>query len=47
MRAEVAAKAVEAGASIINDVSGGLSDPAMLETAAELGVPYILMPWRV
>lgn len=46
MRAEVAAKAVEAGASIINDVSGGLSDPAMLETAAELGVPYILMHWR-
>jgi dihydropteroate synthase len=46
MRAEVASKAIEAGASIINDVSGGLSDPLMHETAAELGVPYILMHWR-
>jgi dihydropteroate synthase len=39
----VARKAVEAGASIINDVSGGNLDEAMLDTAAELQVPYICM----
>ena len=46
MRAETAEKAVQAGAAIINDVSGGLSDPAMFATVAKLGVPYILMHWR-
>lgn len=50
MRAEVARAGVRAGASIINDVSGGLADPAMLETAAELaherGVDYVCMHWR-
>ena len=46
MRAEVAAMAVAAGASIINDVSGGLSDPAMHATAAALKVQYICMHWR-
>jgi dihydropteroate synthase len=46
MRAETAEKAVQAGASIINDVSGGLSDPAMFATVKKLGVPYILMHWR-
>lgn len=46
MRADTAEKAVQAGAAIINDVSGGLSDPAMFATAAKLGVPYILMHWR-
>jgi dihydropteroate synthase len=46
MRADTAEKAVHAGAAIINDVSGGLSDPAMFATAAKLGVPYILMHWR-
>ena len=46
MRADTAEKAVQAGASIINDVSGGLSDPAMFATVKKLGVPYILMHWR-
>jgi dihydropteroate synthase len=31
---------------MINDVSGGLADDAMLQTAAELKVPYIAMHWR-
>ena len=46
MRASTARAAVISGASIINDVSGGLADPEMLETAAELNVPYIAMHWR-
>ena len=46
MRADTAEKAIKAGAAIINDVSGGLSDPAMFATVKKLGVPYILMHWR-
>ena len=46
MRADTAEKAVQAGAAIINDVSGGQSDPAMFATVKKLGVPYILMHWR-
>ena len=46
MRASTAHAAVKAGASIINDVSGGLADPEMLQTVAELKVPYIAMHWR-
>jgi dihydropteroate synthase len=46
MRSEVARRAIEAGASIINDVSGGLADVEMLTTAASLNVPYIAMHWR-
>jgi dihydropteroate synthase len=46
MRADTAEKAVQAGAAIINDVSGGLSDSAMFATVKKLGVPYILMHWR-
>lgn len=38
-----AARAIEAGADIINDISGGQFDPQMLATAASLHVPYILM----
>lgn len=41
--ARVAKAAVEAGASIVNDVSSGRVDPAMMETVASLGVPYIVM----
>jgi len=41
--AEVAEKAVEHGASIINDVSGGTFDKNMFKTVASLKVPYILM----
>jgi dihydropteroate synthase len=46
MRASTAEAAIKAGASMINDVSGGLADPEMLQTAARLGVPYIAMHWR-
>ncbi len=46
MRAEVAERAVEAGAAIVNDVSGGLADPAMVPFVAAAEVPYILMHWR-
>lgn len=46
MRSRTAEAAIKAGASIINDVSGGLADPEMLQTAARLKVPYIAMHWR-
>lgn len=46
MRAEVADFAVEAGARLVNDVSGGLADPAMAELVAKTGVAYVLMHWR-
>ena len=42
-RSGVARSAVEAGASVINDISGGGQDHAMFETVASLEVPYILM----
>lgn len=45
-RASVARKAVEAGADMINDISGGTLDPAMFDTVAELAVPYILTHMR-
>src|SRR5690606_40115605 len=45
-RAAVAAAAIEAGAHIINDVSGGLADPDMARVAADTGVPWVLMHWR-
>ena len=46
MRAEVARAAVDAGACMVNDVSGGKSDPEMLSYVATLNTPYILMHWR-
>jgi len=46
MRAEVVAAAVDAGARLVNDVSGGRADPAMLPLVAEAGLPYICMHWR-
>lgn len=46
MRASVAAAAVAAGAVAVNDVSGGLADPAMAPAVADLAVPMILMHWR-
>ncbi|MGD1840218.1 MAG: dihydropteroate synthase [Thermonemataceae bacterium] len=45
-RAEVANKAVQAGAHMINDISGGTLDDKMFETVAALQVPYILMHMR-
>jgi dihydropteroate synthase len=44
--ARVAVAAVEAGAQMINDVSGGLSDPDMPRVVAESGVLYAVMHWR-
>jgi dihydropteroate synthase len=46
MRAAVAAAAVAAGAVLVNDVSGGLADSAMLPFLAEARVPCVLMHWR-
>ncbi len=45
-RAVVAERAVAAGARIVNDVSGGLADPAMAEVVARTGVAYVCMHWR-
>jgi dihydropteroate synthase len=42
-KAAVARAAIEAGASIINDVTGGRGDPAMLPLAAEKGVAVVIM----
>jgi dihydropteroate synthase len=46
MRSAVAERAVEAGAAVVNDVSGGSADPDMLRFVAEAEIPYILMHWR-
>ncbi len=46
MHAGVARAALENGAAIVNDVSGGRADPAMAPLLAEAGVPWILMHWR-
>jgi dihydropteroate synthase len=45
-RAEVAAAALDAGAQLVNDVSGGLADPGMAKLVASAGCPWILMHWR-
>jgi dihydropteroate synthase len=46
MRAEVAAAALTAGAALVNDVSGGLADPRILDVVADAGAPYVAMHWR-
>ncbi len=46
MRAEVAAAALAVGASVVNDVSGGLADPAILEVVAGSDATYVAMHWR-
>jgi len=46
MRAEVAHAALDAGARLVNDVSGGLADPDMPRLVARAGVPYVVMHWR-
>jgi dihydropteroate synthase len=46
MNAQTAVLAVEAGASIINDVSGGLADPGMFSALAAFDCTYILGHWR-
>ena len=45
-RASVAAEALAAGATLVNDVSGGLADPAMGKVVADAGCPWVLMHWR-
>jgi dihydropteroate synthase len=45
-RSRVALAAVEAGAVVINDVSGGLADPDMMKVMSETGVVSVLMHWR-
>jgi dihydropteroate synthase len=45
-RASVAAAALEAGAGVVNDVSGGLGDPEMADVVRDAGCPWILMHWR-
>lgn len=46
IHAATAATAIEAGAVIVNDVSGGLADPAMAAVLADAGVVYICQHWR-
>ncbi|NNH73415.1 dihydropteroate synthase [Nocardia uniformis] len=46
MRAGVAEAAIEAGASMVNDVSGGRADSNMVKVVAAAKVPWILMHWR-
>lgn len=46
MHAIVARAALENGATIVNDVSGGRADPDMAPLVAEAGVPWILVHWR-
>ncbi|MEO6510144.1 MAG: dihydropteroate synthase [Nocardioides sp.] len=46
MRAEVAAAALDAGARIVNDVSGGLADPRILDVVADSDATYVAMHWR-
>ncbi|MCV7164920.1 dihydropteroate synthase [Mycobacterium stomatepiae] len=46
MHADVARTALENGAQIVNDVSGGRADPAMAPLVAEAGVRWVLMHWR-
>ncbi len=45
-RSQVAKKAIEAGACMINDITAGLGDSKMLETVAQLQVPYVMMHMR-
>jgi len=46
MRAEVAHAALAAGAQVVNDVSGGLADPEVLDVVAASGATYVAMHWR-
>jgi len=46
MRSEVAREALRAGATVVNDVSGGLADPAILAVAAAAEATYVAMHWR-
>lgn len=45
-RATVAEQSLAAGAHLVNDVSGGLADPAMIPAVAAAGAPFVVMHWR-
>ncbi len=46
MRSQVAAQALAAGALLVNDVSGGLADPAIVDVVVDAGCPFVAMHWR-
>src|SRR5215469_3502096 len=46
MRAAVAQAALDAGATLVNDVSGGLADPYRPRLVAQAAAPYVVMHWR-
>jgi dihydropteroate synthase len=46
MNADTALAAIRAGASIVNDVSGGLADPGMAAVVVDTRVQYVAMHWR-
>jgi len=46
MRASTAEAALAAGATVVNDVSGGQADPGLVRLVATAGVPYVVMHWR-
>jgi dihydropteroate synthase len=46
MRAQVAEAALEVGAALVNDVSGGLADPYMPRLVGQAHAPYVVMHWR-
>jgi dihydropteroate synthase len=46
MRCETARAALDAGAQMVNDVSGGLADDKLPALVGEAGVPYVVMHWR-
>ena len=46
MRRGTAEAALEAGAIMVNDVSGGVADPGLPRLVAQAGVPYVVMHWR-
>jgi dihydropteroate synthase len=46
MHADVARQAAAVGAVLVNDVSGGLADPAMVPFIAASGLPFVVMHWR-
>jgi dihydropteroate synthase len=45
-RGSVAAAALAAGVTVVNDVSGGLADPQMATVVRDAGCPWVLMHWR-
>jgi len=45
-RADTALAAIDAGAQLVNDVTGGLGDEGMARVIAETGVHYVVMHWR-